>query len=102
MIEIKDVKGLNDEKENSVLIPYSEYLDLLECRIKGLKLYGKLKQMVTDRYVENYACFGNGGTITYTELAMLFNIELPPVAHVGVTEWLKIKGKEFGNERKDG
>ena len=91
MIEIKDVRDLEDDKEFTVPVAYTELQELLDDRIKYIKLYGKLKTMILDRYVENKACFGNGGTITYEELAELFSIELPYVAHIGMDAWLEIK-----------
>ena len=100
MIEIKSVRDLEGEDTRRVSVPYKELEELLDYKIKSLRLYGKLEIMVLERYVENYACFGNGGAITYEELAELLNVDLPKVKHVGVDEYLKIK-KEVANERKE-
>ena len=99
MIEIKSVRDLESEDTRNVSIPYKELVELLDYKIKALRLYGKLEIMVLEKYVENYACFGNGGAITYEELAELLNVELPIVKHVGVERYLEIK-KEVRDERE--
>ena len=91
MIEIKSVRDVEESDDYTVPVSYKELQELLDDRVKYIKLYGKLKTMILDRYVENKACFGNGGTITYEELAELFSIDLPYVAHIGMDAWFEIK-----------
>ena len=100
MIEIKSVRDLS--AENNVSIPYSELSELIDYKIKSLRTLGTLKTCIFEKYVENRACFGNGGGFTCEELAALLNIELPIVPHIGMDEWLKIKkGAEEIERRKD-
>ena len=94
MIEIKDAKY---DPSESVQISASKLKELIEAEELGLQFYQKLKVLVLQRYVENYACFGNGGAITYEELASLLRLDLPNVAHIGVDKWLEIKS-EVGAE----
>ena len=88
MIEVKDVKYDPTEK---VSIYAKRLKELTEAEETGLRFYSLLKLLVTQRYVENYACFGNGGGFTCEELAELLKIELPKVAHIGMDAWLQIK-----------
>lgn len=98
MIEIKDVKDVSGVK---VPVPYVELMELYEYKKNALRLYGKLEIMVLERYVQNYACFGNGGAITYEELAEMLNVELPKVRHIGVDKYLAlIKAEEKERERE--
>ena len=90
MIEVKDVKYDPTEK---VSICAERLKELTEMEEIGLRFYSLLKVIVTQRYVENYACFGNGGSFTCEELAELLKIELPKVAHIGMDAWLKIKNE---------
>lgn len=93
MIEVKSVRY--DPREQ-VTVCAERYKELIEIEENSLQFYRLLKQLIIDRYVQNYACFGNGGTITYEELAELLRVKLPDVEHIGVTEYLKAK-KEVKN-----
>lgn len=95
MIDIKDVKY---DPTESVRISSQRLKELIEAEDAGFTLYKKLREEITRKYVENYACFGNGGAITYEELAKLLNIELPKVAHIGMDAWLKVKKEVWGEE----
>lgn len=95
MIEITDVK-YNPTEEVSVSA--ERLRDLLETEESALQFYKSLKQVVLAKYIENYACFGNGGGFTCEELAELLNIKLPVVAHVGLDEWMKLKRLKNGKE----
>ena len=97
MIEITDVKYDPNER---VEVYAKRLMELEQTEAATIKFYNLLKVMVLERYVENYACFGNGGSITYEELAELLHVDLPRVAHVGVTEYLKIKREVKGNGKK--
>ena len=88
MIEITKVQY---DPRDQVTITGARYKELCEISDNAFQFYRLLRQLVEDRYVENYACFGNGGTITYEELAELLGFELPEVKHIGVTEYLKAK-----------
>ena len=99
MIEIKSVRDL--ETDHRVSVPYNELIELLECKKKSIELYGKLKLMVTERYVENFACFGNGGAITYEELAELLSVELPKVPYMGMDKYLTLKREINDAEEKE-
>lgn len=100
MIEIKSVRDVTLDSE--VLIPYTELQELIDYKIKSLKVLGALKTKIFEKYVENRACFGNGGAFTCEELADLLCIDLPAVPHIGMDEWLKIKkGAEEIERRKD-
>lgn len=90
MIEIKDFKY--DPKER-VEICVGRLEELKEAEETGLRFYKLLKVIITQRYVENYACFGNGGQFTCEELAELLKIELPKVAHIGMDAYLRIKSE---------
>ena len=92
MIEVKDIKFDPHEK---VSVYAERFKELIEAEETGLRFYSLLKLLVTQRYVENYACFGNGGSFTCEELAELLKIDLPKVSHIGMDAWLKIK-KETG------
>lgn len=96
MIEITDVK-YNPTEEVSVSA--ERLRDLLETEESALQFYKSLKQVVLAKYIENYACFGNGGGFTCEELAELLNIKLPVVAHVGLDEWMKLKRLKNGKEK---
>lgn len=97
MIEITDVKY--DPTEN-ITVCAERFRDLVETEEAAIQFYKSLKQAVLAKYVENYACFGNGGGFTCEELADLLSIELPKVSYVGMDEWMKLKeiknGKETG------
>lgn len=96
MIEIKEVKYDPREK---VTVCAERFKDLLQTEESALQFYKALKQMVIDKYVKNYACFGNGGGFTCEELADLLGFRLPSVEHIGVDEWIKLqKGLEDGKE----
>lgn len=100
MIEVKHVSDTV-----KVSVPYNELMELYEYKKKSLRLYGELEIMVLERYVQNYACFGNGGAITYEELAEMLNVELPKVRHVGVEKYLQLikaqeKEREYEEQRK--
>lgn len=102
MIELKDFKEL--DAGSHIAVSHQRYLQLLEKEelADKMKLYlKKMEVFVMERYVENYACFGNGGVISYEDLAKMLNVKLPKVAHVGADEYLKIKNEVKGNERKD-
>ena len=88
MIEIKDVKYDPTER---VEVCAGRLKELIECEELGMNFYKLLKAIILQRYVENYACFGNGGGFTCEELAELMHIELPKTAHIGMDEYLKIK-----------
>ena len=96
MIEVKDVKYDPNDK---VVICGGRFKELLESEDLGLKFYELFKALVLHRYVENFACFGNGGAFTCTELAELLHIELPEVHYVGMDEYLKIKRKVDGEAK---
>ena len=88
MIEITNVQY---DPRDQVTISSARYKELCEISENAFQLYRLLRQLVENRYVENYACFGNGGTITYAELAELLGFDLPEVKHIGVSEFLKAK-----------
>lgn len=95
MIEIKAV----EEKEVKVTI--KELDELREAKKRGIQLYRLMCAWILDRYVENYACFGNGGTVSYEELAKMYHVELPEIEHVGVEKFLEIKRKVNGYGKKE-
>lgn len=102
MLEIKDFREV--DKDTHVSVSYERYLQLLEKERLSDRLrvfWRKMEVFVMERYVENYACFGNGGVISYEELAKMLSVDLPKVAHIGAEEYLKIKNEVKGNERKD-
>ena len=98
VIEVKDVKYDPNER---VEICAGRLQELLESEDLGMNFYKLLKAIILQRYVENYACFGNGGGFTCEELAELMHIELPKTAHIGMEEYLKIKN-EIGGGKKNG
>lgn len=96
MIEIKKYEELKNEK--SAVITQSEYEELLEIKKQALKLFNGLRTFVTESYKKNYACFGNGGVISYEELADLLQVKLPEVKYVGMEEYFKQREVEHGKE----
>ena len=88
MIEIKDV---NYDPSENVKISAERFRDLIETEESAIQFYKSFKQVILAKYVENYACFGNGGGFTCEELADLLSIELPKVAHIGSDAWMKLK-----------
>ena len=100
MIEIKASKDMEDIE---VPVPYKDLAELLEYKRKTIRLLGDLKVMVLERYIENYACFGNGGIIPYEELAGILDVDLPRVPYMGMEKYLEFKKEmeEEQNERKD-
>lgn len=92
MIEI--TKEQVFDKETHISMSHERYLQLLEkekLADTAALFLKKMEVFVMDRYVENYACYGNGGVISYEELAKMLNVKLPKVAHIGMDEYLKIK-----------
>lgn len=96
MIEIKSVRDL--ETDHRVSVPYNEVVELLESKKKFLQFKSKLD--LSGRYIENFCCFGNGGSITCEELAELLDIELPKVPYMGMEKYLAIK-KELEDAKKE-
>ena len=99
MIEIKDVRDLNEGKRK-VPVPYDELKEILDYRIKAMELIGKFEIFIYQQYVKNYACFGNGGTISFKELAEYWSVDLPKVPYVGVEKYAMIVGKEKEQEQE--
>ena len=95
VIEIKDVKY---DPTKKVMVCAERFRDLEETEDAAIKFYKSLKQMILAKYIENYACFGNGGGFTCEELADLLGIKLPIVAHVGLDEWMKLRSFRDGKE----
>lgn len=101
MIEIANFKEVDDgthvamsQKRYLQLIKKEELADKLEIYLRKMEVF------VMERYVENYACFGNGGVISYEDLAKMLNVDLPKVAHVGAEEYLRIKGEIENGKRE--
>jgi len=99
--------GITDRKEydtdSHIAMTHERYLQLLEkekLADTAALFLKKMEVFVMDRYVENYACFGNGGVIAYEELAKMLNVKLPKVAHIGAEDYLKIKN-EVKNGKKE-
>lgn len=101
MIEIKSVRDMTEE-ERKVTVPYEELKEMLDDRLKAMELIGKFRLFIFQQYVENFACFGNGGTISFEKLAEYWTVDLPKVPYVGVERYAKIVGKEREYERKNG
>ena len=95
MIEITGVKY---DPTEEVTVNAERFRDLLETEDSAISFYKSLKQAILAKYIENYACFGNGGGFTCEELADLLSIELPQVKHVGMDEWMKLKRFKNGKE----
>lgn len=100
MIEIKNVRDL-EETKRKVSIPYDELKEILDDRIKAMELIGKFEIFIYSQYVKNFACFGNGGTISFEELAEYWSVELPKVPYVGVEVYANITRKEKEYEREN-
>ena len=102
MIEIKESRD-KDMENIEVPVPYKDLAELLEYKRNTIRLLGDLKVMVLERYIENFACFGNGGIIAYEELAGLLGVDLPRVPYMGMDKYLEFKKEmeEEQNERKD-
>ena len=102
LLEIKNFRDLSDTELSIVKISRQTYDELIDFKVKGKELYGMFCDIVYRRYIENFACFGNGGSITYEELAELLQIDLPKVPYVGMDRYLEIAGKarEYGKEEQ--
>lgn len=98
MIEIKCVRDLIEEP--TVIVAKKEYNELSDIATKSKDLYLLMSDLIYRRYIENFACFGNGGSITYEELAELFCVDLPKVPYVGMDRYLKIKEKAVEYEEQ--
>lgn len=92
--------GITDRKEydteSQIAMTHERYLQLLEkekLADTAALFLKKMEVFVMDRYVENYACFGNGGHFTCEELADLLGFKLPTVKHIGVEQWVRIKSE---------
>ena len=86
MIEVKDVKY---DPTDKVEICAERLKELVEAEDTMLNFYRLLRELITYKYTQNYACFGNGGGFTCEELAELLHIDLPTVEHIGMDEYFK-------------
>ena len=88
-----EITGVEYDPCERVTVYAARFNDLLQTEESALHFYKAFKQLITDKYVENYACFGNGGHFTCEELADLLGFKLPTVKHIGVEQWVRIKSE---------